>query len=152
MTNTQNHLGDQVRYNGELPDDWDHNGTIIAIEDDASGDQVCTVQLGIHVKDILASELSTDTDDIGSTTSTSPASTTRVIADYQARPLTLARRLLDIGGIYGANELAKRDYLRETGSPYADSEPLLVDAAFSGHVMHALESLADAYEREITHA
>ncbi len=75
------------------------------------------------------------------------ATTTRLHAEYQQRPLNLARRLLNINH----SDTAKRDYLRETGSPYADSDANVMAGAFSGHVLNALASLADAYEHEITH-
>ena len=51
--------GDEVTYPGELPcDDTDHSGTVIAVEPDASGDQVVTVEFDCGLmQDILASEL-----------------------------------------------------------------------------------------------
>lgn len=75
-----------------------------------------------------------------------------VIAEYRRRPLDHARRILDAARIPG-DTAAKRDYLRSTGSTYADSEmPGQAEAAFHGAVLYALESLARAYEQEITGA
>jgi hypothetical protein len=52
-------IGTEVTYAGELPcDEATHGGTVIAVEDDASGDQVVTVEFGCGItQDILASEL-----------------------------------------------------------------------------------------------
>lgn len=53
--------GDSVRYNGDLPEGWSRDGTVLAVIDDASGDQVATVLFGDGLpgfeQDILASEL-----------------------------------------------------------------------------------------------
>jgi hypothetical protein len=51
--------GSQVIYRGELPEEWPSTGTVVALEDDSSGDQVVTVEFGNpgQVQDILASEL-----------------------------------------------------------------------------------------------
>jgi hypothetical protein len=52
-------IGDGVIYDGEQPDsDCDDVGEVTAVEPDASGGQVVTVEFGCgHVQDILASEL-----------------------------------------------------------------------------------------------
>lgn len=54
--------GSKVRYAGDLPEDWDRNGIVVAVEDDASGDQIATVEFGLpgQLQDIPASELERD--------------------------------------------------------------------------------------------
>jgi hypothetical protein len=54
--------GSRVRYNGDLPEGWDRTGTVVLIEDDASGDQIATVEFGTPgmTQDIPASELERD--------------------------------------------------------------------------------------------
>ena len=61
-------------------------------------------------------------------------------------PLDTARRLLDAA----SSDFAKRDYLREIGSDYAESEWQTMQGAYTGNVLAALASLANAYENEIT--
>jgi len=53
-------IGTEVTYAGELPcDEATHNGTVTAIEPDASGDSIVTVEFDCGItQDIPASELS----------------------------------------------------------------------------------------------
>lgn len=70
------------------------------------------------------------------------------IAEYKRRPLNQARAILDIAS---ASTDHKRAYLAGVGSPYATTtEDAIADAAFNGHVLNALASLANAYEQEIS--
>jgi hypothetical protein len=51
----------RVRYEGDLPEDWDRDGIVLAVIDDASGDQIATVEFGPgRLQDIPASELNRD--------------------------------------------------------------------------------------------
>jgi hypothetical protein len=52
-------IGAEVTYAGELPcDETDHSGTVTAVEDDASGDQIVTVEFDCGLtQDIPGSEL-----------------------------------------------------------------------------------------------
>lgn len=54
--------GSRVRYAGELPDGWSHDGIVVAVEDDASGDQIATVEFGLpgQLQDVPASQLDRD--------------------------------------------------------------------------------------------
>lgn len=60
------HDGASVRYDGDLPDGWDHNGRVVAVTADASGDSIATVLFDTdHYQDIPASELTLDPGDTG---------------------------------------------------------------------------------------
>ena len=50
-------VGSAVSYDGELPDGVARTGDVTAVGEDASGDQVVTVNFGSLCQDILASEL-----------------------------------------------------------------------------------------------
>jgi len=57
--------GSKVRYYGDLPEGWGPDGIVVAVENDASGDQVATVEFDRpgQVQDIPASELERDVTD-----------------------------------------------------------------------------------------
>jgi hypothetical protein len=53
--------GSRVRYEGDLPEGWDRDGIVVAVTDDASGDQIATVEFGDgKLQDIPVSELDRD--------------------------------------------------------------------------------------------
>jgi hypothetical protein len=59
--------GSEVRYGGDLPEDWGHDGLVTAVEPEAAGGAIVTVDFsggrGLRVQDILASELSFSPED-----------------------------------------------------------------------------------------
>lgn len=51
-------VGDEIRYDGDMPENWARDGEVEAVEDDASGAQVVTVAFDDgHRQDILSTEL-----------------------------------------------------------------------------------------------
>lgn len=78
-------VSDYVQYNGDLPEEWDRTGRILAVEDDASGDKIVTVLLDSgQQQDILASELDYPADD-GAEYALRAASTDR----HKEKPLSI---------------------------------------------------------------